>query len=146
MRELSKIGIGGVNDDDDDDDDDSGGSVAGKNLTRKVREVGLIRQSDQSDLIPRSEDRHTHYIGVKVRLKIEMSAGTKEDNTAIDVNRNDIDRGDVNGRVDVNMNVGRRDVNVQRRNMQDAMSRKSLPRCQEEIRVNANANPVLSPM
>ncbi|KAF8508417.1 hypothetical protein BU17DRAFT_70816 [Hysterangium stoloniferum] len=44
MRELSKIGIGGVDDDGDDDDDDSGGSFAGKNLTPKVREVGLIRR------------------------------------------------------------------------------------------------------
>ncbi|KAF8498304.1 hypothetical protein BU17DRAFT_103107 [Hysterangium stoloniferum] len=41
IRELSKSGIGGG--DDGDGDDDSGGSVAGKNLTPKVREVGLIR-------------------------------------------------------------------------------------------------------
>ncbi|KAF8494044.1 hypothetical protein BU17DRAFT_103790 [Hysterangium stoloniferum] len=41
IRELSKIGIGGG---DDGDGDDSGGSVAGKNLTPKVREVGLIRR------------------------------------------------------------------------------------------------------
>ncbi|KAF8496331.1 hypothetical protein BU17DRAFT_103448 [Hysterangium stoloniferum] len=42
IRELSKSGIGGG--DDGDGDDDSGGSVAGKNLTPKVREVGLIRR------------------------------------------------------------------------------------------------------
>ncbi|KAF8515104.1 hypothetical protein BU17DRAFT_93795 [Hysterangium stoloniferum] len=42
IRELSKIGIGGG--DDGDGDDDSGGSVAGKNLTPKVPEVGLIRR------------------------------------------------------------------------------------------------------
>ncbi|KAF8515152.1 hypothetical protein BU17DRAFT_93860 [Hysterangium stoloniferum] len=79
---------------------------------------------------------------MQVRLQLtDADSSAARDNTAIDANRNDIDRGDVNGRVDVNMNVGRRDVNVQRRNMRDAMSRKSLPRCQEEIRVNANANP-----